>query len=103
MTNEQKIRIASLRRAGLGYTAIAREIGLSKSAISNYCRGNGLGSIIEGKGKNDLQKSSVRVITSEAPKPVQQGTSGFRVTTIFADEPNEAAVAEALRILINVR
>ena len=87
MTNEQKIRIASLRRAGLGYTAIAREIGLTKSAISNYCRGNGLGSTIEGKGKNDLQKSSVRVITSEAPKPVQQGTSGFRVTTIFADEP----------------
>ncbi|MBQ6482518.1 MAG: helix-turn-helix domain-containing protein [Anaerolineaceae bacterium] len=63
MTNEQKIRIASLRRAGLGYTAIAREIGLTKSAISNYCRGNGLGSIIEGKGKNDLQKFSVRVIT----------------------------------------
>ena len=103
MTNEQKIRIASLRRAGLGYTAIAREIGLTKSAISNYCRGNGLGSIIEGKGKNDLQKSSVRVITSEAPKPVQQGTSGFRVTTIFADEPNEAAVVEALRIRTNVR
>jgi len=103
MTNEQKIRIASLRRAGCGYTAIARELGLTKSAISNYCRGNGLGSIIEGKGKNDLQKSSVRVITSEAPKPVQQGTSGFRVTTIFADEPNEAAVAEALRILTNVR
>ena len=103
MTNEQKIRIASLRRSGCGYTAIAREIGLTKSAISNYCRGNGLGSIIEGKGKNDLQKSSVRVITSEAPKPVQQGTSGFRVTTIFADEPNEAAVAEALRILTNVR
>ena len=103
MTNEQKIRIASLRRSGCGYTAIARELGLTKSAISNYCRGNGLGSIIEGKGKKDLQKSSVRVITSEAPKPVQQGTSGFRVTTVFADEPNEAAVAEALRILTNVR
>ncbi len=47
MTNEQKIRIASLRRSGCGYTAIARELGLTKSAISNYCRGNGLGSIIE--------------------------------------------------------
>ena len=103
MTNEQKIRIASLRRAGLGYTAIAREIGLTKSAISNYCRGNGLGSIIEGKGKNDLQKSSVRVITSEAPKPVLQRNPGFRVTTVFADEPNEAAVAEALRMLMNAR
>ena len=27
MTNEQKIRIASLRRSGCGYTAIARELG----------------------------------------------------------------------------
>ena len=35
MTTEQKNRIASLRSAGQGYTAIARELGLSKSAISN--------------------------------------------------------------------
>ena len=92
MTNEQKIRIASLRRAGYGYTAIAREMGLSKSAISNYCRETGLGNT-----KNDLQKSPVRVITGAAGK-----VRAFRVTTVFADEPNEAAVAEALRILTNV-
>ena len=97
MTNEQKIRIAALRKAGQGYTAIAREIGLSKSAISNYCRENGLG----GK-KNDLQKPPVRVITGEAGKAEKQSAPAFRVTTVFADEPNEAAVAEALRILTNV-
>ena len=33
MTTEQKTRIASLRSAGQGYTVIARELGLSKSAI----------------------------------------------------------------------
>ena len=92
MTNEQKIKISSLRRAGHGYTAIAREMGLSKSAISNYCRESGLGNT-----KNDLQKSPVRVITCAAGK-----VPAFRVTTVFADEPNEAAVAEALRILTNV-
>ena len=102
MTNEQKIRIASLRRAGCGYNAIAREIGLSKSAISNYCRGNGLGSIIVDKEKKDLQKSSVRVINGTAGNVDKQSVPAFRVTTIFADEPNEAAVAEALRILTNV-
>ena len=102
MTNEQKIRIASLRRSGCGYTAIAREIGLSKSAISNYCRDNGLGSIIVDKDKNDLQKSPVRVINGTAGKIEKQSAPSFRVTTIFADEPNEAAVAEALRILTNV-
>ena len=57
MTNEQKIRIASLRRAGCGYTVIARELGLTKSAISNYCRGNGLGSITEENGRKSLQSS----------------------------------------------
>lgn len=102
MTNEQKIRIASLRRSGCGYTVIAREIGLSKSAISNYCRDNGLGSIIVDKGKKDLQKSPVRVINGTAGKIEKQSVQAFRVTTIFADEPNEAAVAEALRILTNV-
>ena len=102
MTNEQKIRISSLRRAGCGYTAIARELGLSKSAISNYCRDNGLGSIIEEKGKKSLPFSPVRVNTEHAEKPVRQSVPGFRVTTVFADEPNEAAVAEALRILANV-
>lgn len=101
MTNEQKIRIASLRRAGQGYTAIAREIGLSKSAISNYCRGNGLGSVVD-KGKNDLQKSPVRVINATAGKVEKQSIPAFKVITVFADEPNEAAVAEALRILTNV-
>ena len=97
MTNEQKIRISSLRRAGHGYTAIAREMGLSKSAICNYCRENGLGN-----QKNDLQKSPVRVITGAAGKVEKQSIPAFRVTTVFADEPNEAAVAEALRILTNV-
>ena len=33
MTNEQKIRIASLRRAGCGYTAIARELGLPLGTV----------------------------------------------------------------------
>ena len=102
MTNEQKIRISSLRRAGCGYTTIARELGLSKSAISNYCRDNGLGSIIEEKGRNSLQSSPTHGNTEHAKKPVRQSVPGFRVTTFFADEPNEAAVAEALRILANV-
>ena len=103
MTNEQKIRIASLRRAGCGYTVIARELGLTKSAISNYCRGNGLGSIIEERGRNSLQSSPAHGNTEHAEKPFRQSVPGFRVTTIFADEANEAAVAEALRILTNVR
>jgi len=42
MTTEQKNKIVSMRKAGHGYTAVAREVGLSKSAVSNFCRENGL-------------------------------------------------------------
>ena len=44
MTNEQKSR--HYGGVDVGTPAIAQELGLTKSAISNYCRGNGLGSMI---------------------------------------------------------
>ena len=39
----------------------------------------------------------------KAKRLEKQGAQAFRVTLVFADEPNEAAVAEELRILANVR
>ena len=109
MTIEQKNKIVSMRKAGYGYTAVAREVGLSKSAISNFCRENGIagkGNIVEETGKNELICAPNRVILcadKKARSLEKQGAAAFRVTTIFADKPNEEAVAEALRILVNVR
>ena len=105
MTTAQKNRIVTLRIAGFGYDAIAREIGLAKSTVSSFCQKNGLARDQKNTGitgKKSLPFSPVRVNTEHAEKPVRQSVPGFRVTTFFADEPNEAAVAEALRILTNV-
>ncbi len=42
MTDEQKTKIISLRREGLGYTAVAKRIGISKDTVKSFCRRNGL-------------------------------------------------------------
>lgn len=42
MTIEQKNIIASMRKAGVGYTKIAQEIGVSENTVKSFCRRNGL-------------------------------------------------------------
>lgn len=42
MTNEQKIKIKQLRLEGMGYTTVAKTLGLSKETVKSFCRRNGL-------------------------------------------------------------
>ena len=95
MTTEQKNRIASLRSAGYGYTAFARELGLTKSAVCSYCHKVGLAGVME---KQDLLLPESRVnVTNTKGSGVT-----CKVTHVFADEPNENVVPEVIRILSNV-
>lgn len=100
MTTEQKNRIASLRSAGQGYTAIARELGLSKSAISNFCQKNGL-------GEKDLLSEPARVNTVRAESLENKGPKAHEtvcsVTRVFADEPDPKAITDVLGKLMNAR
>ena len=91
LTTEQKNRIVSLRQAGYGYTAVARELGITKSAVCKYCHQIGLAGV-----GNDL-------INKEDRGNVGSETRACKVTYHFADEPNEGVVTEVLRILMNVR
>ena len=95
MTTEQKSRIISLRNAGYGYAAVAREIGMSKSAVRKYCQGIGMSGAME---KHDLQLPESRANVDDTKG------SGItcKVTYVFADEPNENVVPEVIRILSNV-
>ncbi len=95
MTTEQKNRIASLRSAGYGYTAVARELGLTKSAVCSYCHKVGLAGVME---KQDLLLPESRVnVTNTKGSGVT-----CKVTHVFADEPNENVVPEVIRILSNI-
>ena len=42
MTDEQKSEITGLRAAGIGYTVIARQMGLPRDTVRSFCRRNGL-------------------------------------------------------------
>ena len=42
MTVEQKDRITALRNSGKSYAEIAKELGLGKSTVSNFCLRNGV-------------------------------------------------------------
>lgn len=42
ITKEQKERIRDLRSQGLGYTKVARLVGISENTIKSYCRRNGI-------------------------------------------------------------
>ena len=42
MTNGEKLMIAQQRRQGLGYTEIARKLGMSVNTVKSYCQRNGI-------------------------------------------------------------
>ncbi len=68
MTTDQKNSIVWMRKSGIGYAAIAQELGLSKNTVKTFCR------------RNDLISASGEVPQAETNKrfcpqcgvPVQQ-------------------------------
>ncbi len=100
MTPEQINKIVSLRKSGMGYGAIASEIGLSKSTISSFCKKHDLTDIVVGK---DLINMPIRGNTVRERSLENKRLNPFKVTVSFAEKPNYDAVAEALQILTNVR
>ena len=42
MTNGEKTLVAQQRRQGLGYTEIARKLGMSVNTVKSYCQRNGI-------------------------------------------------------------
>lgn len=47
MTEKQRHEITRLRREGLGYTAVAKQLGISKDTIKSFCRRNVLSGELE--------------------------------------------------------
>ena len=98
MTVEQKDRITALRNSGKSYAEIAREFGLGKSTVSNFCLRNGVEA-----SRNNLIETPFRGNVVHAGNVEKQSVSACRVTVTYAEKPNEAALADALKILMNVR
>ena len=98
MTVEQKDRITALRNSGKSYAEIAKELGLGKSTVSNFCLRNGVE-----PGRNNLIGTPFRGNVVHAGNVEKQSVPACKVTVMYADKTDEASLAEALRILTNVR
>lgn len=42
MTNGEKVQIVQMRKRGLGYTEIARSLGMSVNTVKSYCQRSGV-------------------------------------------------------------
>ncbi len=98
MTVDQKNRIMALRNSGKSYAEIAKELGLGKSTVSNFCLRNGVEA-----GKNDLIEFPFRGNVVHAGNVGKQSVTACKVTVIYAKKTDEKSLTEALRILANVR
>ena len=47
MTDTEKLRIEEMRKAGMGYSRIAKALGLSDNTVKSYCCRNNLTGMIE--------------------------------------------------------
>ncbi len=117
MTENQKKRITKLRQQGFGYAAIASELRMPVGTVKTFCRRNGLqaGDLTSDTQPENISASSpeIDLISAEsrgnsttAAKPeslVKPGKSDDQpiceVTITYADEPDEAAVADVLEML----
>ena len=98
MTVDQKNRIVALRNSGKSYAEIAKELGLGKSTVSNFCLRNGVE-----PGRNNLIETPFRGNVVHAGNFEKQSVTACKVTVTYAEKTNEAALADALKILMNVR
>ena len=119
MTDYQKKRITLMRKQNVGYATIAKELRLTLGTVKQFCRRNGLQSydletdtqpekIVETQPVNDLISVESRGNSTTAKRPGALENPGFPegqpvcdVTVSYADEPDEAAVADVLTMLTN--
>ena len=80
--------------SGKGYAEISEETGLPRSTVSSYCQKNGI---------RNLLSAPVRGNTVHAGSVEKQSVPACKVTVTYAEKPNEVALADALKILMNVR
>ena len=94
MTAQEMQLIARLRKKGKSYAEISQETGLARSTVSSYC---------QKEAKKDLLSAPVRGNTVHARNVENKSVSACKVTVTYAEKTDEGSLAEALRILANVR
>ena len=115
MTDAQKKMIAKMRGLGAGYTEVAKQLDLPVGTIKTYCRRNGLTGDrrdtqrqkkSRNTQKNDLIDVGNRGNSTATDQPeslentkVLPPRPTCEITISFANDPDETAVADVMRML----
>ena len=113
MTVEQKQKIEELRRQGMGYCTVAKQVGLPSNTVKTYCRRHNLSSFaLSGKAPVTEAKPSVKpqlpaepAQTAKEPVSValkEKAPAECEVTLSYRANPDMRAVADVMMTLMNI-
>ena len=80
MTNGEKRLITQQRRQGLGYTEIARKLGMSVNTVKSYCQRNG----IKPAGKTMPGKDACSAAVYWSIRLEEKRSSSVRTPVVYA-------------------
>ena len=119
MTEEQKNTITAMRHDQFSYAAIANKLSLSVNTVKAFCRRNDLDSghltnskrisdlsvtmpsdaLIVARNRGNTDDTKARKSPGRTNKP--GALVGYGVSVSYSDKPDESAVMDVLRILMN--
>lgn len=72
MTEAQKLRIEMMRNNGIGYKVIAREVGLTRDIVRNYCKSRDMA----GYGKRIIIGAGNKEVCKYCLGPIEKANTG---------------------------
>ena len=113
MTVEQKRKIEELRRQGMGYCTVAKQVGLPSNTVKTFCRRNNPSSFAL-SGKAPSTEAKLRVKPQLPAEPVQTAKETVivtpkekvppecEVTLSYRANPDLRAVTDVMMTLMNI-
>ena len=101
MSHAQKQMIEELRRKGMGYGAVAKQMNLPLNTIKTFCRRHNIAS--------NMQESTLVCVPAprkkrSAPKPKKQKPTIFcEITVSYNENASAAAVADVMQTLMQIQ
>ena len=101
MNPAQKQMIEELRRKGMGYGAVAKQMNLPLNTIKTFCRRHNLASNIQGSIPVCVPITRKK---RSAPKPKKQKPTVFcEITVSYNEDASAAAVADVMQTLMQIQ
>ncbi len=97
MTDTQKSTIDEMRKSGLGYKAIAKEMQLSRDTVRSYC-------IRNRTANSEAEYACQPIITHsdhERTYEIRVGKTIFIVTTAYSESATETLEKKLERLILN--